>query len=53
MESKAADLSKVKIKDFAGVGQHESMIYALTTDGLLYVINEERKTEKWMNIKVN
>lgn len=53
MESKSADLSKIKVPLFVGVGCQDKLIYALTQDGLLYVINENRKTEKWMNIKVN
>lgn len=53
MESKSADLSKIKVPIFVGVGCKENQVYALTQDGLLYVINENKKTEKWMNIKVN
>lgn len=53
MESKAADLTKIKVQDFVGVACKENLVYALTSDGLLYVLNENLKTEKWMNIKVN
>jgi len=53
MENKSADLSKIKVPIFVGVGCWDQCVYALTQDGLLYVINENKKTEKWMNIKVN
>lgn len=52
MESKSADLTKIKVPNFVGVGCKDSNVYTLTQDGLLYVINESKKTEKWMNIKV-
>lgn len=52
MENKSADLSKIKVPHFVGVGCKENLVYALTVDGHLYVINEHKKTEKWMNIKV-
>ena len=58
MENKACDLTKIAVQEFAGVGivQNEGVegltTFALTTDGLLHVINSNRKIEKWMNIKV-
>ena len=52
MENKSADLTKVKVPLFCGVSCKGNNVYALSEDGLLYVINESRKTEKWMNIKV-
>lgn len=52
MENKAADLSKIKIPIFVGLGCWGGFVYALTVDGHLYVIGENKKTEKWMNIKV-
>jgi len=53
MENKSADLGKIKVPQFVGIGCRDSNVYALTVDGHLYVINENKKTEKWMNIKVN
>lgn len=53
MENKSADLSKIKVPHFVGIGCKENLVYALTVDGHLYVINEFKKTEKWMNIKVS
>ena len=57
MESKSADLTKVKVKVFVGVackrhadGKEE--VLALTVDGHIYVYDKHRKLTKWMNIKV-
>ena len=59
MESKPADLGKVKIKSFVGVEiskpEEEGkgvQVFALTCDGHLYIYDKERKMQKWMNIKV-
>lgn len=61
MESKSADLTKVKVKIFVGVqcisnggtsGQEEQVL-ALASDGHLYVYDKNRKLTKWMNIKVD
>lgn len=52
MESKSADLSKVKVKIFAGVGCRHGQVFALAVDGHLYVYDKNRKLTKWMNIKV-
>ena len=52
LESQTADLAKVKCKIFVGVACKHSMVYALASDGHLYVFTEERKLSKWMNIKV-
>jgi WD40 repeat protein len=53
LESFSADLSKVKQKIFVGVVCKNQNVYALTSDGHLYVFTEERKLSKWMNIKVS
>lgn len=52
MQSQAASLEKVKIKIFVGIAIHESKVYALTTDGFVYVFDKQRKLLRWMNIKV-
>lgn len=52
MESKSADLSKVKVKIFVGVSCTEGQVFALACDGHLYVYDKQRKLTKWMNIKV-
>lgn len=53
MENKSADLTNVKLKNFVGVVCKDDLIYVLGFDGILYVLNSERKTKKWMNIKVD
>jgi len=61
MESKSADLAKVKVKIFVGVqcvanggaSGKEEQVLALATDGHLYVYDKHRKLNKWMNIKVD
>ena len=60
MESKSADLTKVKLKIFVGVvcvanggaSGKEEQVLALASDGHLYVYDKNRKLTKWMNIKV-
>lgn len=52
MENQPADLSKIELKDFAGVVWKSNYIYTISTEGKLCVFNEYRKVEKWMNIKV-
>ena len=52
MENQAADLSKIDVKDFVGVVCKGDYIYTLSSGGKLWVFNESRKVEKWMNIKV-
>lgn len=60
MESKSADLTKVKLKIFVGVevssnggvSGKEDQVLALAQDGHLYVYDKFRKLTKWMNIKV-
>ena len=53
MENKSADLSKVGVKNFVGVSCTEGHVYALAVDGHLYVYDQHRKVEKWMNIRVD
>lgn len=53
MESKTADLTKVKLKIFVGVCCKEESVFALAEDGHLYVYDKARKLAKWMNIKVD
>lgn len=53
MESKTADLAKIKVKIFVGVVCLEGLVYALTTDGHLYIYDKNRKLQKWMNIKID
>jgi hypothetical protein len=53
MESFSADIAKVKNKIFVGVACKHSCVYSLTNDGCLYIFSEDRKLNKWMNIKVN
>lgn len=52
MESKTADLDKVKSKIFVGVSIKETKVYSLTSEGHVYVFDAARKLVKWMNIKV-
>ena len=52
MESKSADLTKVKLKIFVGVTCRNGHVFALAADGHLYVYDRNRKLTKWMNIKV-
>lgn len=52
MESKSADLAKVKVKNFVGVACRFSQVFALAHDGHLYIYDKQRKLQKWMNIKV-
>jgi WD40 repeat protein len=40
MENKSADLTKIKVRNFVGVVCKDENVYALTVDGLLYVIND-------------
>jgi WD40 repeat protein len=61
MESKSADLTKVKLKIFVGVqcvnnggvSGKEEQVLSLASDGHLYVYDKNRKLTKWMNIKVD
>lgn len=52
MSNEAADLSKIDSRDFIGVVCKGTYIYTLSTEGKLCIFNENRKVEKWMNIKV-
>jgi hypothetical protein len=52
MESKSADLTKVKVKVFVGVGCRLQQVFALAEDGHLYVFDKSRRLVKWMDIKV-
>ena len=52
MESKSADLTKVKLKVFVGVACRLGQVFSLAADGHLYVYDKNRKLTKWMNIKV-
>lgn len=52
MESKTADLTKVKLAIFVGVQLYNKKVFALATDGHIYVYDKARKLVKWMNIKV-
>jgi hypothetical protein len=52
MESKSADLTKVRLKIFVGVACKGSQVFAMASDGHLYVYDKNRKLTKWMNIKV-
>ena len=52
MENQAADLSKAESKDFIGVVVKTNSTFILSSDGKLFVFSENRKIEKWMNIKV-
>lgn len=52
MESKTAELAKVKLSIFVGVAIYNSKVFALATDGHIYVYDKQRKLVKWMNIKV-
>jgi mitogen-activated protein kinase binding protein 1 len=52
MENQAADLSKADSVDFVGVAWKTNSTFVLSSDGKLFVFNENRKIEKWMNIKV-
>jgi len=53
MESKTAELTKVKCKVFVGVGCKEDLVYSLAKDGHIYMFDKNRKLLKWMNIKVD
>jgi WD40 repeat protein len=53
MESKTADLSKVKQAIFVGVAIYNQKVFALGADGHIYVYDKTRKLIKWMNIKVS
>lgn len=53
MENEAADLSKIDVQDFVGIACKTKYAYALSSNGKLCVFNENRKVEKWMNIKTN
>jgi hypothetical protein len=53
MESKSADLAKVRLKVFVGVVCKSGQVFALAADGHLYVYDKNRKLTKWMNIKVD
>lgn len=53
MESKTADLDKVKFKVFVGVCIYESKVYAVASDGHVYIYDKQRKLLKWMNLKVD
>mmetsp|Transcript_39353 Transcript_39353/g.45182 ORF Transcript_39353/g.45182 Transcript_39353/m.45182 type:complete len:184 (+) Transcript_39353:468-1019(+) len=52
MENQAADLSKIEARDFVGIVCRLNNVYTLSSDGKLCVFNENRKVEKWMNIKI-
>lgn len=43
MESKTADLTKVKVKSFVGVSCLNQCVYALACDGHLYIFDKARK----------
>jgi len=51
-ESFTADLTKVTVKIFVGALVYKESVFALSCDGNLYMFNQERKLQKWMNIKV-
>lgn len=53
MESKTANLEKVRVKVFVGVAVHDSVVYALTADGYIYVFDKARKLLRWMHVKVD
>ena len=54
IEGKTAILGpKFQNKTFMDVSALEGHIYALDTDGVLCVLNEQRKLEKWMDLKVH
>mmetsp|Transcript_23635 Transcript_23635/g.23341 ORF Transcript_23635/g.23341 Transcript_23635/m.23341 type:complete len:155 (-) Transcript_23635:1009-1473(-) len=53
MESKSADLSKVRVKVFVGVQCKLGSVFSLASDGHLYIFDKNRKLQKWMNIKVD
>ncbi len=52
MESKSADLAKVRVKIFVGVCCKSAQVFTLACDGHLYIFDKARKLQKWMNIKV-
>jgi mitogen-activated protein kinase binding protein 1 len=52
IESKTAELAKVKVSIFVGVAVYNQKVFALATDGHIYVYDKQRKLVKWMNIKV-
>jgi hypothetical protein len=43
MESKSADLTKVKLKVFVGVVCKQGSVFALAIDGHLYIFDKNRK----------
>jgi len=46
MESKSADLAKVKLKIFVGVTCRNASVFALAQDGHLYVYDTEPQTHQ-------
>jgi len=53
MESKSADLEKVKVRSFVGVQCRNGHVYALSCNGILYIFDAQRRMLKWMGIKVD
>lgn len=53
MQNEPADLTKIDAKNFVGIVCRGPNVYTLSVDGKLCVFNENRKVEKWMNIKIN
>lgn len=53
MESKSADLSKIKNKVFVGVACLGLYIYTLSIDGTLYQFDRERKLVKYLSSKID
>jgi hypothetical protein len=52
LESKSADLAKVKVKVFVAVTELGSMTYALSLDGNLYIFDKDRKYIRHINTKL-
>jgi hypothetical protein len=40
MESKTADLEKVRVKIFVGIAIHDSKVYTVTSDGHVYIFDK-------------
>ncbi len=43
MESKSAELTKVKVQIFVGVCCRQSQVFTLAVDGHLYIFDKQRK----------
>jgi len=52
IQAHSPDLTKVKVPIFVGLAIEGPRIFALTTEGCIYVFDKQRKLLKWMNIKV-